>query len=135
MTNVVKVTVSLPAELSAYIEQRRVDTGETRSEVVTDLCWRGWWQWDEERRARQSDAAYAAVPETDQDREWDKAGADAMAGWDRWEGPEAGTVIEEERADTIAQVRRLTSEPGASPFVAAVGEALRSQTPAVRATR
>ncbi|HSS10340.1 MAG TPA: hypothetical protein VLL25_10665 [Acidimicrobiales bacterium] len=127
MTTVDKVTVSLPAELSAYIEQRRADTGESRSGVLTDLCWRGWWQWDEARRIRQSEAAYTAVPETDQERAWAEVGAETMAGWDPWAGPEAGAEIERERGETLEQVQRLVAEPGASAFVKAVREALKDQ--------
>lgn len=80
MTKVAKVTVSLPAELLACIQQRRAQSGENRSEVVTDLCWRGWQQWDEERRTHQSDEAYATVPETDEERLWARAAADTLAG-------------------------------------------------------
>jgi hypothetical protein len=130
MTTVEKVTVSLPAELSAYIEQRRADTGESRSEVVTDLSWRGWWQWDEARRIRQSEAAYTALPDTDEERAWDEAGAETMAGWERWDGPEARAEIDQERAETLDQVQRLVAEPGASAFVKALREALKGQRPA-----
>ncbi len=132
MAPVRKVTVSLPAELAAYIEARQADSGETRSEVVTDLCWRGWWQWDEERRIIQSDAAYAALPENDQEQAWAQAAADTMTGWDRWGGPEADTVIDEERDEIIARVRRLAAEPGASAFVATLRETLEGP-PAARA--
>jgi len=129
MTTVNKVTVSLPAELSAYIEQRRAQSGENRSEVVADLCWRGWWQWDEERRARRSEAAYAAVPETDDERISAEAAADTIAGWDPWDGPEAGAAIEDERAEILERVRRLAAEPGASAFVAGVRDIVKRQRP------
>jgi hypothetical protein len=130
MTTVEKVTVSLPAELSAYIDQRRRNSSESRSEVVADLCWRGWWQWDEERRIRQSEAAYAALPDTDEEMTWTEAAADTMVGWDPWEGPEVHSVIEEERAETLDRVRRLVAEPGASAFVAALRQTLKRRSAA-----
>ncbi|MGI9120409.1 MAG: hypothetical protein ACR2G7_09875 [Acidimicrobiales bacterium] len=132
MTNVRKVTLSLPAELAANIEDRQADSGESRSAAVADLCWRGWWQWDEERRTSQSDAAYTALPESDEEQAWARAAADTMAGWDRWDGPEARTVIDEEREETLAQVRRLAAEPGASAFRAALRATL-EEPPAARA--
>lgn len=124
--------MSLPAELASYIESRQADSGESRSEVVSDLCWRGWWQWDEERRASQSDAAYAAAPESDGELAWAQAAAGTLAGWDRWDGPETGTVIDDERDEVLARVRRLAHEPGASAFVAAVRATL-EDPPATRA--
>jgi hypothetical protein len=127
MTGVEKVTISLPAQLASYIEQRRAGSGETRSEVVADLCWRGWWQWDEEVRLRQTEAAYAARPETDDERAWVEAAADSMADWDAWDGPEARTEIEDERAQVLEFVRRLATEPGASAFVKALRQALKGQ--------
>ena len=130
MTRVEKVTVSLPAELAAYIEKRRAHSGEGRSEVVADLCLRGWWQWDEERRSRQSEVAYAALPETAAEKAWAGWAADTMAAWEPWEGPEAQSVIEEERADVLERIRRLAAEPGASAFVSSLRQAIKSQPPA-----
>jgi hypothetical protein len=127
MTTVEKVTVSLPAELSAYIEARRVDTAESRSEVVADLCWRGWWEWDEERRVRQSDMAYAAQPETGEEIDWAASAAETIATWDPWDGPEADAEIERERAEVLDRVRRLVAEPGAGGFVRALRETLKNQ--------
>lgn len=53
-----------------------------------------------------------------------------MAGWEPWDGPEAGAVIEEERAEILEKVRRLAAEPGSAAFVAALREALRRRPPA-----
>lgn len=130
MTSVEKVTVSLPTELAAYIEHRRAESGEGRSEVVADLCLRGWWQWDEERRSRQSDAAYSALPETLGEQAWARWGADTMAAWEPWEGPESQSVIEEERAEILERIRRLAAEPGSSAFVSSVRQAIKGQPPA-----
>jgi len=129
MTTVDKVTVSLPIELSACIDQRRAESGVSRSEVVTDLCWRGWRQWDEERRTRRSEAAYNAVPEPIGRQGWAGAAADTMSGWEPWDGPEAAAEIENERAEMAEKVRRLAAEPGAEAFAAAVRLAL-EQPPA-----
>jgi len=122
MTTVDKVTVSLPIKLSAAIDRRRAESGESRSQVVVDLCRRGWWQWDEERRTSQSEAAYAAVPEAIGPQGWAGA-ADPMAGWDAWDGPEALAVIEDERAEIVEKVRRLAAEPGSTAFVSALRQA------------
>lgn len=130
VTGVEKVTVSLPVQLAACIEQRRTESGEGRSEVVADLCWRGWWQWDEEQRVRQSHAAYSAQPETLEEQAWAERAADTMAGWDSWDGPEAQAMIEDERADVLEKVRRLAVEPGASAFVSSLRQAIKSQPPA-----
>jgi hypothetical protein len=127
MTRVEKVTVSLPSDLAACIERRRTESGESRSEVVTDLCWRGWWQWDEEQRLHRSEEAYAARPETGGEQASAEAAADLMADWDAWDGPEAKAVIEEERADVLARLRRLVAEPGASAFSAAVRSLLKGK--------
>lgn len=80
--HVEKVTISLPGELAQRIDQRRAESGEGRSQVVADLCWRGWYQWDDERRAQQSESAYSAVPETVGDQVWAEAAADTMAAWE-----------------------------------------------------
>ncbi|MEO5679686.1 MAG: hypothetical protein ABIS47_08455 [Acidimicrobiales bacterium] len=120
MTTVDKVTVSLPIELSAAIDRRRAESGESRSQVVVDLCRRGWWQWDDERRTRQSEAAYGAIPEAVGAQGWDAAAAGTTDGWDTWEGPEARQVIEDERAEIVEKVGRLAAEAGSMAFVSAL---------------
>jgi len=82
-----KVTVSLPAELLARIEHRRHDRGTSRSEVVSDLLWRGWTQVEAEEREERYRAAYQAQPETEEERMWaSNAARDLLAqeqtGWD-----------------------------------------------------
>jgi hypothetical protein len=78
------------------------------------------------RRLRKTEAAYAQ-PETDDERAWVGAAADSMADWNAWDGPEARTEIEDERARVLEIVRRLAAEPGASAFVKALREALKGQ--------
>lgn len=117
MATMQKVTLSLPAVLLEYVEQRRSESGESRSEVVADLCWRGWRQWDEQRRADCSDAAYASFPVSDEEQRWDEAAAGTMAGWETWAGPEANDVVEEERAEVLDHVRRLLTEAGSASLV------------------
>lgn len=95
----------------------------------TCACGDGW-QWDEERRSRQSDAAYSALPETLGEQAWAGWAADTMAAWEPWEGPEAQSVIEEERAEVLERIRRLAAEPGASAFVSSVRHAIKGQPPA-----
>lgn len=129
MTTVDKVTVSLPIELSAAIDRRRAESGESRSQVVVDLCRRGWWQWDEERRARRSEAAYGAIPEAVGAQGWDAAAASTMEGWDTWDGPEALQVIEDERAEIVVKVGRLAAEAGSTAFVSALRQII-EQAPA-----
>jgi hypothetical protein len=81
MPKVEKVTVSVPAELMAHIEGRRREAGANRSEVVTDLLWRGWRQLEDERREERYRAAYQAQPETVGELEWaDMAAAELLAG-------------------------------------------------------
>jgi len=81
MTRVEKVTISVPAELMAHIEGRRREVGASRSEVVTDLLWRGWRQLEDERREECYRAAYQAQPETIGELEWaDMAAAEILAG-------------------------------------------------------
>ncbi len=58
MSRVEKVTVSLPAELLARIEDRRLARGVSRSEVVSELLWRGWRRVETEDRERRYRAAY-----------------------------------------------------------------------------
>lgn len=78
MTKVGKVTVSLPAELLAHIEQRRRAVGASRSEVVSDLLWRGWRQIEEEDREASYRAAYTAQPATAEELEWADLAADEL---------------------------------------------------------
>lgn len=78
MTRVEKVTISVPADLMTLIEGRRRETGANRSEVVTDLLWRGWRQLDDERREERYRAAYQAHPETTAELEWADAAADEL---------------------------------------------------------
>ncbi len=129
MTTVAKVTVSLPIELSAAIDRRRAESGESRSQIVVDLCRQGWWRWDEERRARQSEAAYRAIPEAVEPPGWAVAAAATMEGWDTWDGPEARQVIEDERAEVVEKVRRLAAEPGSTAFVSVLRQVI-EQPPA-----
>jgi Arc/MetJ-type ribon-helix-helix transcriptional regulator len=85
MATTEKVTVSLPTELLARIEDRRHGRGASRSEVVSDLLWRGWHQVEAEDREERYRLAYQAQPETDEERAWaDDAAADLFAGgsWD-----------------------------------------------------
>ncbi|MGH9047872.1 MAG: CopG family transcriptional regulator [Acidimicrobiales bacterium] len=71
------MTVSLPAELLARIEHRRHDREASRSEVVSELLWRGWRQAEDEEREERYRAAYRAQPETDAERTWaDEAAKD-----------------------------------------------------------
>jgi hypothetical protein len=77
-TTVEKVTVSLPAELLARIERRRHSGGLTRSEVISDLLWRGWRQLEDEDREERYRAAYQAQPETDDELAWADIAADQL---------------------------------------------------------
>ncbi|MHB1526211.1 MAG: ribbon-helix-helix protein, CopG family [Candidatus Dormibacteria bacterium] len=85
MSTVEKVTVSLPAELLARIEDRRRGRGTSRSEVVSELLWRGWRQVEAEDREQRYRAAYEAQPETREERAWADRAADLLdeesAGW------------------------------------------------------
>jgi Arc/MetJ-type ribon-helix-helix transcriptional regulator len=81
MPKVEKVTISVPAELMAHIEGLRREAGANRSEVVTELLWRGWRQLEDERREERYRAAYQAQPETIGELEWaDMAAAELVAG-------------------------------------------------------
>jgi metal-responsive CopG/Arc/MetJ family transcriptional regulator len=89
MSTTEKVTVSLPAELLARIEDRRHERGASRSEVVSDLLWRGWRQVEAEDREERYRLAYQAQPETDEERAWaHDAAAHLFAGgdWDTTDG-------------------------------------------------
>lgn len=79
MSAVAKVTVSLPAELLARIEERRRDRTASRSEVVSELLWRGWRQVEAEAREERYRAAYRAQPEAGEERAWaDYAASDLL---------------------------------------------------------
>jgi metal-responsive CopG/Arc/MetJ family transcriptional regulator len=91
MGTVGKVTVSLSADLLTRIERRRHDRETSRSEVVSELLWRGWHQVETEEREERYRAAYGSQPETDEEQAWAGEAADLLseknAGWD-----EAGQV-------------------------------------------
>ena len=89
MTSVEKVTISVPAELMAHIEGRRRETGANRSEVVTDLLWRGWRQLDDERREERYRAAYQTQPETIGELEWADVAADELLAGDQGDRTQA----------------------------------------------
>lgn len=83
MSNTKRMTVSLPAELLARIEHRRHDRETSRSEVVSELLWRGWRQAEAEEREERYRAAYQAQPETDAERSWaEEAAGDLFSGED-----------------------------------------------------
>ena len=70
MSRFEKVTVSLPTELLARIEHRRDNREVSRSEVVSELLWRGWRQVEADEREERYRAAYMAQPQTDPERAW-----------------------------------------------------------------
>ncbi|MHB8295065.1 MAG: hypothetical protein ACYDH5_10675 [Acidimicrobiales bacterium] len=72
--------MSLPAELLARIEHRRRDQETSRSEVVSELLWRGWRQAEAEEREERYRAAYQAQPETDAERTWAEQAATDLFG-------------------------------------------------------
>lgn len=85
------MTVSLPVELLARIEGRRHDREVSRSEVVSELLWRGWRQAEAEDREERYRTAYRVQPETAEERDWaDQAAADLLgekdAGWEADDG-------------------------------------------------
>ncbi len=77
-----KVTISLSAELLDRIEQRRHDREVSRSEVVSELLWRGWHQAEAEEREERYRSAYQAQPETDAERTWAEEAASDLFGED-----------------------------------------------------
>ena len=86
MSRAEKVTISLPADLLARIERRRHDRETSRSEVVSELLWRGWRQAEAEERADRYRSAYQVQPETDAERAWAEEAAEDLfdeddAGW------------------------------------------------------
>lgn len=82
MGKVEKVTISLPAELLRRIEDRRHNQGASRSEVVSELLWRGWRQVEANDRERRYRAAYQAEPENDEERAWAESAAADLLGED-----------------------------------------------------
>jgi len=81
MSTVEKVTISLPSELLARIEIRRRGTDASRSEVMSDLLWRGWRQAETEAREQRYRASYQADPETKGEQGWaEQAAADMLGG-------------------------------------------------------
>lgn len=96
MSTVDKVTVSLPADLLARIEHRRHDRETSRSEIVSELLWRGWREVEAEEREARYRAAYNVEPETEEERAWaDEAAGNLFgeedAGWDE-AGNDAGAT-------------------------------------------
>jgi Arc/MetJ-type ribon-helix-helix transcriptional regulator len=84
MPKVEKVTVSLPAELLARIEERRAADGRPRSEVITELLWRGWRAIDHEAREDEYRRAYALQPETAEELAWADMAADELFAGGEW---------------------------------------------------
>ena len=79
MSTVEKVTVSLPAELLARIEDRRHGRKTSRSQVVSELLWRGWRQAETEDREQRYRTSYQAEPDTREEQAWaDQAAADTL---------------------------------------------------------
>src|SRR6476661_4177908 len=100
MARVEKVTVSLPAELLAHIEERRREHGISRSEVVSDLLWRGWHQIEGEDREGRYRAAYDTLPETGEELEWAEMAADEMFSAGKEESNEPATNVGRRRRAT-----------------------------------
>ena len=92
MSTVEKVTVSLPAELLARIEDRRRGRDTSRSQVVSELLWRGWRQAETEDREQRYRASYQAEPDTPGEQTWaDQAVADMLGEENSdWETDDAG---------------------------------------------
>jgi hypothetical protein len=89
MANVHKITVSLPNQLLAQIENLRERTDSTRSGTITDLLWRGWQNVEQEEREARYRAAYSSMPDRRGDAAWvDAASADFFEDADSWETPE-----------------------------------------------
>ncbi len=96
MSHAEKVTISLPAELLARIEHRRHDREISRSEVVSELLWRGWRQAEAEEREERYRSAYQAQPETDAERAWAEEAAEELfseddTGWSHTDRPAGAT--------------------------------------------
>lgn len=75
-----KLTISVPRELLARVEERRRRLGSSRSEVVTDLMWRGWHQTDREAREARYREAYAGETDTSEELAWADMAADELFG-------------------------------------------------------
>ncbi|MHB1501118.1 MAG: ribbon-helix-helix domain-containing protein [Candidatus Dormibacteria bacterium] len=80
MSKVEKVTVSLPAELLARIEDRRRGRETSRSEVVSELLWRGWRLAEAEDREQRYRASYHSEPDTREEQGWADQAASDMPG-------------------------------------------------------
>ncbi|MGH9128694.1 MAG: ribbon-helix-helix protein, CopG family [Acidimicrobiales bacterium] len=99
MATVEKITISLPQDLFGRLEERRKATGSTRSATVAELCWRGWQAYELEAREEQYTAAYAAMPETEEELAWAAAAAEAIfANREPWECNNRETVPETREA-------------------------------------
>jgi Arc/MetJ-type ribon-helix-helix transcriptional regulator len=94
MGSVEKVTVSLPAELLARIESRRRGTEASRSEVVSDLLWRGWRQAENEAREQRYRSSYKADPESKGEQAWANEAAGDLLGEESfdWGADSAGNI-------------------------------------------
>jgi metal-responsive CopG/Arc/MetJ family transcriptional regulator len=93
MGTVEKVTVSLPADLLARIERRRRGTEASRSEVVSELLWRGWRQAETEDREQRYRASYQADPETKREQEWADEAAGDLLGEENFDwGPDSAGI-------------------------------------------
>jgi metal-responsive CopG/Arc/MetJ family transcriptional regulator len=103
MAGVEKVTISLPAELLRLVEQQRAAGGRSRSEVVTDLLWRGWRAIENEAMEEEYRLAYARQPETEEERaraEWtaDELFASNDDDWSEYWSSESAAPPPENRA-------------------------------------
>lgn len=83
MTKVGKVTVSMPCELLARVEELRGAGQRSRSEVVVDLLWRGWHAVESEAREERYRRAYALEPDTLDEMTWAESAADELLAPDR----------------------------------------------------
>ncbi|MGH9103992.1 MAG: hypothetical protein ACRDYD_13580 [Acidimicrobiales bacterium] len=95
MSTVEKVSVSLPAALLARVESRRLERGTSRSDVVSELLWRGWHQVENEERERRYSAAYRMEPDSGEERAWAETAATDLldgsdAGWEAADDDAAG---------------------------------------------
>ena len=63
-----KVTISIPADLFAWGEEERARTHMSRSEFIANLYRRYHDELEMERRIARYKAAYAKLPETDEER-------------------------------------------------------------------
>jgi hypothetical protein len=73
MPKVGKVTVSLPVSILEYVEDQRARTGATRSETVARMLSEARQQTELREREARYAAAYARLPETDEESAWTEA--------------------------------------------------------------